>query len=181
MSLNRAAGRIRATRQHFSASMTILLLALAFAGFARAEEKKPCKVPRIDAKALSMLVQSIDKVEKKEFSWGWICWLMNDKLDPNAKMTFGIVQLNAGQTNPLHVHANCEEHLYVLSGSCEHRIGNKTVVLKAGDVIRIPRGVAHKATTFAKQPMRAVIVYSSGSRQFKVVDETGAEKSKRSE
>jgi len=181
MSLNRASSPFRVAGQRPAASMTVLLFAIAFAGFARAEDKKPCKVPRIDAKALAMLVQSLDKVEKNEFSWGWICWLMNDKLDPNAKMTFGIVQLNAGQTNPLHIHANCEEHLYVLSGSCEHRIGKKKVVMKAGDVIRIPQGVAHKATTFAKEPLRAVIVYSSGSRQFEIVDEKGAEKSGRSE
>jgi len=125
----------------------------------------------IDAEALAAMVQHFDKVEKHEYSWGWIRWLMNSKLDPKAKMTFGLVELKAGQTNPLHVHPNCEEHLYVLSGSCEHRIGDKSVVLKAGDVIRIPQGVPHKATTFKKEPMQAVIVYSSGDRQFKVVEE----------
>ncbi|NQU22804.1 MAG: cupin domain-containing protein [Candidatus Nealsonbacteria bacterium] len=101
---------------------------------------------------------------------------MNSKLDPDAEMTFGIVQVNAGQANPPHVHPNCEEHLYVLSGSCEHWIGKQKIVLKAGDVIRIPQGVPHKARTFDKEGMRAIIVYSSGDRQFELVDEKGATK-----
>ncbi len=126
---------------------------------------------KIDAQVLAALVQNFDKVEKVEFSWGWIRWLMNAELDPKAQMTFGVVHLNAGQTNPLHVHGNCEEQLFVLSGSCHHRIGDKSVHLKAGDVIRIPAGVVHKATTSDKEPMRAVIVYSSGRRQFEVVEE----------
>ena len=125
----------------------------------------------IDAQVLTGLVQNFDKVEKVEFSWGWIRWLMNAELDPKAQMTFGVVHLNAGQTNPLHVHRNCEEQLFVLSGSCDHRIGDKSVHLKAGDVIRIPAGVVHKATTSDKEPMRAVIVYSSGTRLFEVVEE----------
>jgi quercetin dioxygenase-like cupin family protein len=96
---------------------------------------------------------------------------MSSKLDPQAEMTFGIVHLKAGQINPLHVHPNCEEQLYVLSGSCEHWIGEKTILLKKGDLIRIPAGVPHKARALAKEPLEAVIVYSSGDRQFEVVQE----------
>ena len=132
--------------------------------------------PKIDAAAMATLVQSFDKVEVQEHSWGWLRWLMNSKLDPKAEMTFGLVEINAGQRNPMHVHPNCEEQLYVLSGSCEHVLGKQTCVLKAGDVIRIPAGVPHYARTFDKEPMRAVIVYSSGDRQFVVVDEKPAKK-----
>jgi len=127
--------------------------------------------PKIDDAAIATMLQNFDKVEKIEYPWGWIRWLMSSKLDPKAEMTFGLVQLNAGQRNPMHVHANCEEHLYVLSGSCEHVLGEKTIVLRKGDVLRIPRGVPHKARTFPKEPMLAVIVYSSGDRQFQVVEE----------
>jgi len=162
-------------RKSFVQRAAVLFLAvLLFAGVwtsVPCDGKEPDARKAIDAKMLAVLVQSADKIEKQEFSWGWIQWLMNSKIDRKAEMTFGIVQLNAGQTNPLHVHANCEEQLYVLSGSCDHRIGDKSVVLKAGDVIRIPRGVPHKATTSKKEPMRAIIVYSSADRQFEVVEE----------
>ena len=117
------------------------------------------------------MMQSIDKVEVQEFDWGWIRWLMNDKLDSESEMTFGLVQLNAGANNPAHLHPNCEEHLYVLSGKCEHRIGDKTVVLKKGDLLRIPTGMPHAAKVIGDEPMLAVIVYSSGDRQFEAVEE----------
>ena len=146
---------------------------LTFVGVVSAwnEAAKSDDAGKAGAKDPASLVQSFDKVEKQEFDWGWIRWLMSSKLDPKAEMTFGIVQLKAGQINPFHVHPNCEEQLYVLSGSCEHWIGKKTIVLKKGDVIRIPAGVPHKARTFDKEPMEAIIVYSSGDRQFEVVEE----------
>ncbi|UCD30766.1 MAG: cupin domain-containing protein [Planctomycetota bacterium] len=128
-------------------------------------------VTKIDDQALTTLVQCFTEVERVEHSWGWLKWLMNDKIDPKAEMTFGLVQINAGQENPLHTHPNCEEILYMLSGSCEHRIGDKTVMLEAGQMIRIPTGVPHRAKTAGSEPMRAVIVYSSGDRQFVMVEQ----------
>jgi quercetin dioxygenase-like cupin family protein len=122
------------------------------------------------------LVHPLEDAKLIEHSWGWIRWLVNAEIDPDAAMTFGVVQLNAQQTNPLHIHATCEEYLYVVSGSCEHRLGEKWVTLKAGDVVRIPAGVSHLART-RDEPMQAVIVYSSGTRDFTVVDEgSGQEK-----
>jgi len=149
----------------------VVCVGLAASGSAWADEKADTTPEKIDAKAMATLVQSFGKLEKIEYPWGWICWMMNSKIDPKAEMTFGLVQLNAGQRNPVHVHRNCEEHLYVISGSCEHRLDKEVCVLKAGDVIRIPRGVPHAARTFDKEPMKAVIVYSSGDRQFEVVEE----------
>lgn len=132
---------------------------------------EPAKAPQVDAAMLARLVQSFDKVEKQEYPWGWIRWLMNADLDPQSTMTLGVVEVRAGQSNP--AHGNCDEILYVLSGSCEHRVGNEVVVLKAGDVMRIPAGVPHSAKTF-DQPMRAVVVYNTGRREFTVVEDDGA-------
>jgi len=116
-------------------------------------------------------VEHFGQVEEIKYPWGWIRWMMSTKLDPGAAQTFGIVEIAAGQKNSLHMHPNCEEILYVLSGSCRHRIGDKTVVLKQGDLIRIPAGVPHQAFVLGNEPLRAVISYSSGDRQ--VVDLAG--------
>ena len=115
-------------------------------------------------------VQSLDKVKADEQAWGSLRWLMNSEVDPNAKTTFGIVKIKAHQRNPFHTHPNCEEILYILSGSCEHRLGDRVDVLKAGDLIRIPAGVPHGARTL-DEPMESVVVYSTGRRQFVVVEE----------
>ena len=115
--------------------------------------------------ATTAIVQRFDKEAVEKYPWGEIRWMMNNKLDPQSAQTFGIVQINAGQKNAMHSHPNCEEILYVLSGSCEHLIGNKKVVLHRGDLIRVPVGVKHQATVIGNEPLRAVISYSSGDRK----------------
>jgi mannose-6-phosphate isomerase-like protein (cupin superfamily) len=91
--------------------------------------------------------------------------LMSSKIDHGSAQTFGVVQINPGQHNALHSHPNCEELLYVLSGTAEHVVGNKRVTLRAGDLVRVPTGVAHQAFAKGNEPFRAVISYSSGDRQ----------------
>jgi mannose-6-phosphate isomerase-like protein (cupin superfamily) len=122
-------------------------------------EKAP-KMPNVN-----VVVQHFDKEEEVKYPWGSIRWMMNSALDKESAQTFGIVQINAGQSNYLHSHPNCEEILYVISGSCEHVVGNKRVPMHAGDLIRVPIGVPHQAFVTGKEPLRAVISYSSGDRK----------------
>jgi quercetin dioxygenase-like cupin family protein len=110
------------------------------------------------------------KVEK--YAWGSIRWLMDSKTDPSAEMTLGIVEIEPRQANALHVHPNCAEYLHVLAGSCEHRVGDQWVSLKAGDTLRIPKGVAHSARTLA-EPCRAMVLYNVGKRQVTNLEEKG--------
>jgi quercetin dioxygenase-like cupin family protein len=142
-----------------------LLASLPLAATTTGANKPAAVAPAIDANVFPTMIQSLDKVRKEEYPWGWIRWLMSAKASPGAEMTFGMVEINAGHSNPAHVHPNCEEQIYILSGSCEQIVGKQSVTLKAGDAMRIPRGVPHKART-GKEPVRAIIVYSSGDRQF---------------
>ena len=98
--------------------------------------------------------------------------MMSSELDPGAAQTFGIVQIDAGKRNQLHIHPNCEELLYVLSGSFESVVGSKKVVLHAGDIIRIPANVPHQGINNTNAPMRAVISYSSGVRKIVTLNST---------
>ena len=66
------------------------------------------------------------------FEWGAIKWLCNQEIEPEALQTFGLVFINPGQQNPPHYHPNCEELIYVLSGECDHRLGDATVRLEPG-------------------------------------------------
>lgn len=106
-----------------------------------------------------------EQVKVEAYGFGSIHWLMSRALDLQAEQTFGVVEIQAHQKNALHTHPNCEELLYVLSGSCEHIVGDRKVVLHAGDLLRVPRGVKHQAIVLGEQPLRAVISYSSPDRQ----------------
>jgi quercetin dioxygenase-like cupin family protein len=112
-----------------------------------------------------VVVEHFDEKEQQEYPWGWIRWMITEKQNPGAEMTYGIVYIKPYQMNPLHMHPNCAEYLHVLEGGCEHLVGDKWVKLKVGDVARIPKAVQHMART-GHEGLKAVIVYSSGDRQF---------------
>ena len=148
-----------------STALAVACLAAAGCSAARTEPQASKEDVK---KVMELSVQHFDTVKEVKYPWGWIHWLMNAQMDPEAAQTFGVVEIAAGQRNSLHKHPNCEELLYVISGSCEKIVGDKKVIMKAGDIVRIPIGVPHQAITIGNEPMRAVISYSSGNRQ--VVD-----------
>ena len=118
-----------------------------------------------DGKFMAGSLYHFDQAKEEPYGFGWIRWLMSGGLDAQAEQTFGIVEIKAHQKNALHLHPNCEELLYVLSGSCEHQVGDTKVVLHPGDLLRVPRGVKHQAVVLGNEPLRAVISYSSPDRQ----------------
>ncbi|TVY06560.1 cupin domain-containing protein [Paenibacillus cremeus] len=97
--------------------------------------------------------------------WGKIQWLCGKEIDPEAEMTFGMVYIEAGKENPRHIHPNCEEVIFLLSGECDHTLGNEVYHLKPGMMLRIPRNVPHNAKVTSWEPCRMIIAYSSADRQ----------------
>ena len=90
--------------------------------------------PADAVEAAKLSLESYDHVEPQKYPWGWIRWLMNAQIDPQAEMTLGIVRVEPRQSNPLHIHPNSAEYLHVLSGACQHRVGDRWVALvKAGE------------------------------------------------
>ena len=110
-----------------------------------------------------------EDAELVNFPWGWIRWMMNAQADPHAEMTMGIVQVEAHQTNPLHLHPNSAEYVHVLTGSCEQLVGDKWVPMKPGDTLRVPKGIVHQART-GSEPCRMMILYDTGTREMVLVD-----------
>jgi quercetin dioxygenase-like cupin family protein len=121
-------------------------------------------------KDASFTLLTYDKIKPEKFPWGTIRWLMSKQLDPDAEMTMGLVEIGPKQSNPLHIHPNCTEYLHVLSGSCEHRSGSRWIPLKAGDTMRIPKGVAHMVRT-KDEACRTIVVFDTGTRQMVPVAE----------
>src|SRR5437868_6349396 len=115
-------------------------------------------------------IAALDATEPVKTDWGQLVWLINGATMPGAEQTLGVVTIMPGRRNPLHAHPNCEELLYVLSGECEHRLGDANYQLAPGDVIRIPRGVKHWARCTSAAPLVAVISFSSPDRQTENFD-----------
>jgi quercetin dioxygenase-like cupin family protein len=105
--------------------------------------------------------------------WGELAWLVGAEEMPGAEQTFGVVTIYQGQSNPLHMHPNCEEVLYVISGECDHRLGKVTYRLTSGMLIRIPRRVPHNARCVSLDPLVAVVAFSSPNRLVENLEDEG--------
>lgn len=118
------------------------------------------------------IVRSTGAVAPVELSWGQLVWLIGEEATPGAEQTFGVVTIQPGQRNPLHLHPNCEELLYVIEGEADHKLGDEMFRIAAGDVIRIPRGVPHWAQATGDTPLVAVISFSAADRRTENLEDT---------
>jgi quercetin dioxygenase-like cupin family protein len=105
-----------------------------------------------------------DNPEQTDF--GSVDWAVREGYPDGAEQTVGLAVFGPGSSNVEHVHPNCEEVVFVLDGEVEHTLGGQSTTLRAGDLIVVPRGVAHRLINTASSPVRAFIVFSSPDRQF---------------
>jgi quercetin dioxygenase-like cupin family protein len=82
----------------------------------------------------------------------------------------GLVEIDAGASNPLHFHPNCDEALHLLEGQLDHRVGERVVSMTVGDTIHVPVRVPHQATNTGSSTARMVIAYNTGRREMVVVE-----------
>lgn len=106
-----------------------------------------------------------EAAELLDLPWGTLSWHVSRTLGNSNVMTFGHATIRAGQSNPRHRHPNCDEVLHVLSGSIEHRLGEESFVLNAGDTISIPTGVWHQARALGESEAVMAICFSSADRE----------------
>ena len=102
--------------------------------------------------------------EKTDF--GAVQWAAREGDPPGAEQTIGLATFEAGKSNVEHVHPNCEEVVYVLEGEVRHTLGVQETVLRAGDLIVVPRNVPHRLINNGAAPVRVYIVFSSADRRF---------------
>lgn len=106
-----------------------------------------------------------------EQAWGTLHWLGNERLLPGAEQTFGRCVLLPGRGNPLHYHPNCEEMLYVLSGTGRHLLEDRWVEVTAGSLVRIPAGMKHRLRNEGGEPLDCILAFSSGDRRTVFLEE----------
>lgn len=67
-----------------------------------------------------------------------------------------------GDGNRLHVHRREDEIGYVLEGALEVRLGAQTLVLEAGGVARLPKGIPHAIRNPLETPSRYLFLCVPG-------------------
>ncbi len=98
--------------------------------------------------------------------WGSMEWLVDDALQPGAALSLARMTVRAGCVSEVHRHPNCDEAVHVLRGRIEQRIGDRLVVLDAGDSTHIPAGAAHCSRALDGQDAVMMVAYSAGKRIY---------------
>lgn len=124
-----------------------------------------------DTQTQSPVARNVDAGSAHQFDWGSIQWLVSDKLEANAQLTFGHVEIKAGYKNPLHQHPNCDEVLFLVEGNLDHSVNGDVVKLQAGSSIFIPKGAPHDAFNNGNVTAKMVVAYSSGDRQTVMLED----------
>ncbi|MBX9945231.1 MAG: cupin domain-containing protein [Reyranella sp.] len=80
------------------------------------------------------------------------------------------MSIYAGCVSPTHRHPNCNETIALLSGQATSIVDGEEYVLKAGDVVFVPRGAAHTIRNDGSQIAIAMLSYSAGVRIYEAID-----------
>jgi quercetin dioxygenase-like cupin family protein len=100
--------------------------------------------------------------------WGTLSWLAGKNIGNAEGLVLGRATIKPGKTNPRHRHPKSEEVLYLLKGSLKHTLGDRTIIMNAGDTITIPPGVFHNASCISEEDADMIVVYSEGIRGFEL-------------
>lgn len=106
-----------------------------------------------------------NSVETMQFDWGYIKWIVSgDDAAPDVP-TMGMVVMLPGRGHERHNHPESHELLYVVAGEGEQMVeddhGTPLIrTVRAGDVVRIPRGVFHSTVNTGWEPMRVLAIYA---------------------
>ena len=80
----------------------------------------------------------------------------------SQQMTMQIVDVLPGaESKPGHTHSDCEEIIFVHSGTGEIMIGDEVHPMGAGDILFLPRGVRHMTRNPGRQKLRLICAFSS--------------------
>jgi quercetin dioxygenase-like cupin family protein len=83
-----------------------------------------------------------------------------------AEAAVAAATFDDGGDNVEHTHPNCEEIVYVLEGEIEHTLGEASSVLRAGDLIIVPRDIPHRLMNRSGAPCRMLIAFTHPDREF---------------
>jgi quercetin dioxygenase-like cupin family protein len=72
------------------------------------------------------------------------------------------VSVPPGCGNPPHIHSREDETFYVQQGELTVQVGGKTVTASTGDVVCLPKGIAHAFQNNGKVEVKALVIAMPG-------------------
>lgn len=78
-----------------------------------------------------------------------------------------------GYKTPAHMHPDMDETFYVLEGTLELKLADKTYLLRPGSYVHIPRNTPHAQGSADDKPVRVLITVSPGEFEAFFLDRVG--------
>jgi quercetin dioxygenase-like cupin family protein len=82
--------------------------------------------------------------------------------DTGGAFDYAIVEVEARNGPPLHVHHHREEAIHILQGRFKLRIGEEESILERGGFALMPAGIPHAFLNLTDEPGEIVLVYAPG-------------------
>ena len=82
--------------------------------------------------------------------------------DTGGAFDYAIVEVEAKNGPPLHVHHHRDEAIHVLQGRFKLRIGEEESILERGSFALMPAGIPHAFLNLTDSPGEIVLVYAPG-------------------
>ena len=90
------------------------------------------------------------------------CCIRVSAADTNGAYSVVEIVAEAGDSTPIHVHQNEDEHLHILEGAARIAYGDERFDAAAGETVSLRRGVPHAWGNASASPLRMVVIASPG-------------------
>lgn len=90
------------------------------------------------------------------------CLIRVSAADTDGAYSVVEILAEAGDSTPIHVHQNEDEHFHILEGSARIAYGDETFDAAAGETVSLRRGVPHAWGNASVSPLRMVVIASPG-------------------
>jgi quercetin dioxygenase-like cupin family protein len=90
------------------------------------------------------------------------CLIRVSAADTNGAYSVVEIVAEAGDSTPIHVHQNEDEHFYILEGAARIAYWDERFDAAAGETVNLRRGVPHAWGNASASPLRMVVIASPG-------------------
>lgn len=112
-------------------------------------------------------MQDIEKIVAETGEWlqtrpGERCCIRVSAEETNGAYSIVEIISSPGDSTPLHVHQNEDEHFVILEGTARIALGDKIFDVDAGAAITLPRKIPHAWGNPTEKPLRFVATVTPG-------------------
>lgn len=118
---------------------------------------------------MNIEISAISKSTAEHYIWGNHCdgW----HLVKNPQLSIIQERMPAGTTEVRHFHHHAQQFFYMLAGKAVMEVGDRPIVLIAGEGIWIPAGTSHQMTNASGDEVHFLVISQPPSHGDRVLSE----------